>query len=202
MNIKKLLNTCFVFSLQVQFYTIWTWVSEMLIFAAVPLIVLVFNVLVIKEIKKINKFQTSFGQDQCQGSNQTSTVTLLSVSFYLICTLLPATIVYAIQMSIRGGNQATHPADWSKDPTWSSYLIYYHIRRIVEEICLSNYACYVFIYYITSAYFRDEVHQLWCLKRLGKYFRCKQASEENKGQHANQSFVKCKNDEKAPPTAV
>jgi hypothetical protein len=148
----------------------------MIIFAAVPLIVLIFNILVIKEIKKINKFQASFGQDPSRGSNQTSTVTLLSVSFYLICTLLPATIVYAIQMSIKSGNLATNPADWSKDPTWSSYMIYYHIRRIVEEICLSNYACYVFIYCITSAYFRAEVHKIWC---FGKYFQCKQTSEEN-----------------------
>lgn len=161
--------------------------SEMVIFVAVPLIVLVFNILVIREIKKINRFQSSIGQDQSRGSNQTSTMTLLSVSFYLICTLLPATIVYAIQMSIRAGNPETHPADWSTDPTWSSYLIYYHIRRIVEEICLSNYACYVFIYYITSGYFRNEVYSLWCFR---KCYYCRKSSEENKVSNASYCMVK------------
>ncbi|XP_060563613.1 proteinase-activated receptor 1-like isoform X1 [Ruditapes philippinarum] len=190
-------DACEIIGYKEFFYTIWTWVSEMIIFAAVPLIVLIFNILVIKEIKKINKFQASFGQDR--GSNQTSTVTLLSVSFYLICTLLPATIVYAIQMSIKSGNLATHPADWSKDPTWSSYMIYYHIRRIVEEICLSNYACYVFIYYITSAYFRAEVHKMWC---LGKYFQCKQTSEENQKSSTNYSIIKGKCIDKTIPTDV
>ncbi|XP_045216758.1 growth hormone secretagogue receptor type 1-like [Mercenaria mercenaria] len=195
-------DACEIKGYKNTFYTIWTWVSEMVIFVAVPLIVLVFNILVIREIKKINKFQASFGHDQIRGSNQTSTVTLLSVSFYLICTLLPATIVYAMQMSITMGNPGTKPADWSKDPTWSTYLIYYHIRRIVEEICLSNYACYVFIYCITSAYFRAEVHKLWCLRKAGKYLDCKQTSEENKVSSTNYCIVKGKSIDKTVPTDV
>jgi len=151
----------------VYFNITWTLVSEMLIFVAVPLTVLVFNILVIREIKKMSQFSTSFGNEQGrQGSNQTSTVTLLSVSFYLIFTLLPATIVYAIQTQFLPGNLETPPEEWATDPTWFDYLTYYHIRRIVEEICLSNFACYVFIYYATSALFRQRVHALWCVKPL------------------------------------
>ena len=156
-------DVCEIQPQRIHFYEVWTWFSEMLIFAAVPLAVLVSNILVIKEIKRINRFGNSVGHES--SSNQTSTITLLSVSFYLICTLLPATIVYTIQLSIHPGNLSTPPKDWAKDSTWSSYLTYYHIRRIVEEICFSNYACYVFIYYITSSYFRAEVHKLWCCAR-------------------------------------
>lgn len=168
-------GVCDIRTTNFMFYSVWTWISEMLIFLVVPLTVLVFNILVIVEIRKINKFSTSFGKDCGRGLNQTSTITLLSVSFYLICTLLPATIVYAIQLSIKPGNFETEPADWSKDDTWSTYLTYYHIRRIIEEICLSNYACYVFIYYITSGYFREEVQKICCFNHRA---RCESVSKE------------------------
>ncbi|XP_052797037.1 uncharacterized protein LOC128229264 [Mya arenaria] len=148
------------------FYSVWTWVSEMVIFVAVPVTVLVFNILVIREIKKMSQMTTSFGNDAGRASNQTSTVTLLSVSFYLIFTLLPATIVYAIQTTISLGNMTTPPEEWTNDDSWSTYLTYYHVRRIIEEICLSNYACYVFIYYATSDVFRQKVHEWWCWKRF------------------------------------
>ena len=151
-----------------DFYVSWTWFSETLIFLIVPVTVLVFNIMVIVEIKKINKFGAGFGQEGGRGSNQTSTITLLSVSFYLICTLLPATIVYTIQLSIPTGNLAIPPDRWASDPSWQSYLIYYHIRRIVEEICFSNYCCYVFIYYITSSYFQDAVKLILGIDKCAK----------------------------------
>lgn len=176
---SPVIGVCDITENIVKFYEVWTWISEMLIFLLVPLTVLVFNILVIIEIRKINRFSTSFGLESGRGVNQTSTITLLSVSFYLICTLLPATIVYAIQLSIKQGNLGTPPADWSKDVTWSSYLTYYHIRRIVEEICLSNYACYVFIYYITSGYFRDEVQKIWCFSHICSSKSC--SSEKRNG---------------------
>lgn len=151
-----------------DFYVSWTWFSETLIFFIIPVTVLVFNIMVIVEIKKINSFGAGFGHDAGRSSHQTSTITLLSVSFYLICTLLPATIVYTIQLSIPTGNLATPPDQWASDPTWNSYLIYYHIRRIIEEICFSNYSCYVFIYYITSAYFQEEVKRMFKIDKCAK----------------------------------
>ena len=164
-NTKR--NLCFYRPGARPFYIVWTWVSEMLIFALVPLFVLVFNILVIREIKQLTR-RASFrmykdGQRQST-FNQTSTVTLLSVSFYLICTLLPATIVYTLQSLIPTGDHALPPKDWPHDPQWQKYLTYYVIRKIVEEICFSNYACYVFIYYITGSYFRNEVHKIFCCK--------------------------------------
>ncbi|KAH3840348.1 hypothetical protein DPMN_113795 [Dreissena polymorpha] len=137
----------------VTFNSIWTWASEMLIFVGVPLTVLVFSILVIREIKRMTVLTSSQGVETGRGTNHTSTVTLLSVSFYLICTLLPATIVFTIQSSIPYGNSMTPAHKWVNDESWALYLTYYHIRRIIEEICMSNYACYVFIYYATSTFF-------------------------------------------------
>ena len=156
-----------------EFYILWTWFSEMLVFLIVPVTVLVFNIMVIVEIRRINKFGTTMGQEGGRGSNQTSTITLLSVSFYLICTLLPATIVYTIQLSIPTGDLNTPPEHWASDPTWKSYLIYYHIRRIIEEICFSNYSCYVFIYYITSSYFQDETKRMLGVEKCAKKLAAK-----------------------------
>ena len=161
-------NLCFFRHGARPFYEVWTWVSEMVIFALVPLSVLVFNIFVIREIKQLTRRASfrMYKDSQRQNSfNQTSTVTLLSVSFYLICTLLPATIVYTLQSLISTGDHHLRPEDWPHDPQWQKYLTYYTIRKIVEEICFSNYACYVFIYYITGAYFRNEVHKLVCCKR-------------------------------------
>ena len=165
------------------FNEICTWITEMICFAVTPLTVLVLNIFVILEIRRINKFVPGLGQDSDKSSGQTSTFTLLSVSFYLICTLLPATIVYIIQLSIEHGNKNTHPNDWSKDSTWKSYLIYYHIRKVIEEICFSNFACYFFIYYTTSQYFRAQVNSLFKV--------CSQRKDpcEDSITHTNYEFV-------------
>lgn len=149
------------------FYVVWTWVSEMLIFAVVPLAVLIFNILVIREIKNLTKrssFRMHRDSTSRGSSNQTSTVTLLSVSFYLICTLLPATIVYTMQSLIKTGEHTIPTEKWPEDPQWQIYLTYFTIRKVVEEVCFSNYACYVFIYYITGSYFRTEVHKILCFR--------------------------------------
>ena len=158
-------TACFIRQEAKHFYDVWTWVSEMVVFAFVPLTVLVFNILVIREIKRITHRALSNmhnGNHRHHQSSQTSTVTLLSVSFYLICTLLPATIVYTLQSLIPMGDRQIPPEDWSDDPQWQRYLTYYTIRKIVEEITFSNYACYVFIYYITGTHFRKEVQKLFC----------------------------------------
>lgn len=167
------------------FYFKWTWVSEMLIFAVVPLAVLIFNVLVIREIKRLTRRASlrMHRDSTARGSsNQTSTVTLLSVSFYLICTLLPATIVYALQSLIPTGDHRIPNDQWSSDPQWQRYLTYFAIRKVVEEICFSNYACYVFIYYITGSYFRTEVHKILCFRLCSsnrKHSRSKNISSKS-----------------------
>jgi hypothetical protein len=144
----------------VHFYSYWTWVTEILIFGIVPVVMLIFNVLVIKEIRRLTTQGAISMPGQSSASSPASTVTLLSVSFYYICTLLPATIVYSLQSAIPTGSESIPPHLWSTDPAWNSYFTYITVRKVVEEICLSNYASYIIIYYITGPYFRRRVNEM------------------------------------------
>ncbi|XP_052100192.1 thyrotropin-releasing hormone receptor-like isoform X1 [Mytilus californianus] len=145
-----------------KFEKIWTLVTEILHFLLIPLCVLIFNILVIIEIRKIDARDTTRLYSGHSGrATTTSTVTLLSVSFYFICTLLPASIVYAMQSLLPYGNKMS-VQKMVLDPTWRKYLQYLMIRKVVEEICLSNQACYFFIYYLTGSLFRKRVHNMCC----------------------------------------
>ena len=77
-------NVCFYRPGARVVYDIWTWVSEMVIFAFVSLLVLVFNLHVIREIKQLTRRASfrMYKDSQRQNSfDQISTVTFLSVSF-------------------------------------------------------------------------------------------------------------------------
>ncbi|ESO92673.1 hypothetical protein LOTGIDRAFT_162599 [Lottia gigantea] len=153
--------------------SIWTWVTEILIFSVVPLAALVFNILVIIEIRALSSGGPAHLGPGSGSSQTASTVTLLCVSFYLIFTWLPATVVYSIQMAIPLGGVYLTDDQIKIDPTWSSYFTYYIIRKILEEFTISNSACYFFIYYITGKHFRQETKDILgvdkcCQKRQGK----------------------------------
>ena len=150
------------------FNTVWSWITEIVIFGLIPVSCLIINILVIREIKRLSIQSAARGQEG-PSSNAASTTTLLAVSFYFIFTLLPATIVYVIQTSIKQGNPALPFSEWNSDPVWNSYFRYLTARKIVEEICLSNYAAYFVIYYTTGVYFRREFKLLIGLNKLKKH---------------------------------
>ncbi|KAL3867454.1 hypothetical protein ACJMK2_044656 [Sinanodonta woodiana] len=151
-----------------EFHTIWTWLTESILFFLAPVMVLVINILVIREIRRLSlEGAVRLPNQQTSGtSNVVSTITLLCVSFYFICALLPATIVYALQSAIPQGDFTLPLAEWVNDPIWRNYFKYLTIRKVVEEICLSNYAAYFFIYFLTGVFFRRECVKLFKLRRL------------------------------------
>lgn len=149
-----------------KFNTVWTWITEMVIFGAIPIACLIINILVIVEIKRLALQSAARGQGQ--SSNAASTTTLLAVSFFFIFTLLPATIVYALQNVIEQGNPMLPLSEWPSDPIWSEYFTYLTIRKLIEEICLSNYAVNFIIYYSTGPYFRREVKSILGIRKLVK----------------------------------
>ena len=157
-----------------KFQTVWTATTELMFFLLVPLCVLIFNILVIREIKRI----TSHGPAVNSGGSQTSTVTLLTVSFYFICTLLPASVVYAIQNELPSGDPSIvyDLEALAVDPAWRKYFKYMAIRKVVEEMCLSNSACYFFIYYITGKYFRKQVNTCFGINKCCKKISRKESS--------------------------
>ena len=164
---------CMLRNTTTDFYTAWTWVTEMLIFGVIPIGCLIINCRVIFEIKKIAK-QSAALQNKAEASNAAATRTLLAVSFYFISTMLPATIVYAIQTSVPQGDPYLAPLDnWASDPVWKGYFSYLTVRKTVEELCLSNYAVYFIIYFATGVYFRRRFREIVGLgkmwdKRAGK----------------------------------
>ncbi|CAL1526137.1 unnamed protein product [Lymnaea stagnalis] len=159
-----------------NFIELWTWLTELLLFGVAPLAALFFNILVIREIRSL----TSGGPAHTgmSGGSQASTVTLLCVSFYLICTWLPYTIVYSLYKQFPIGDFSMASDAVKNDPTWQRHFLYNTIRVILIEITLSNSACYFFIYYATGKHFRDSVHDLLCPTKC--------VQENNRGHHAKQ----------------
>ena len=72
---------------------------------------------------------------------------LLTVSFYVILTTLPATLVYMHPTTPGGMNLMA--AEISVDPVWARYFHDFTVRKIVDELCISNYACNLFLYLST-----------------------------------------------------
>lgn len=165
----------------IKFEKVWTMVTEMLLFFIIPVCVLVFNVCVIREIKRItNTVPVNSPQSGC--GSPTSTITLLSVSFYFICTLLPASIVYALQSLLPQGVYPSTLEEMAVDPVWQRYFTYLTIRKVVEEICLSNNALYGYIYYITGPHFRKEVNKLFGISK------CKQLVKKSSTQNPKSEY--------------
>ena len=129
----------------------------MLIFLLVPLVILTFNILVIREVRKLSntgQFNLPGQVKNAKGSSRATTVMLMSVSFYVIFTTLPATVVYALVSHFREGSLYLTDEEIFADSSWSRYRAYLTVRKIVEEICLSHYACNFFLYFITGEHFR------------------------------------------------
>ena len=94
-------------------------------------------------------------------TNRSTTITLLWVSFYLILTTFPVTLVFAIQTAIPLGN-AMSLHNMGQDPTWRNYLAYYASRVIIKEIGMSHHVGNVFIYLVTSKKFRGQLkNRFW-----------------------------------------
>ena len=84
-------------------WSVWTWATEMLIFMVVPLIILAVNLRVIHEIYRIADRSINPMSSRQTGAAATNAM-LLSVSFYVIATVLPATIVYTLAVTFPEGS--------------------------------------------------------------------------------------------------
>ena len=132
---------------------IWIWMTESLMFIIVPFLVLVLNVLVIQAIRRTSAVHqnTSSG---CR-NRSTTTVMLLSVSFYFILTTLPCTLVYVLLKD----------SDVLACASSRTNLL----RTVSDEIGLTHFAYNFYIYMITGKLFRVEFKRLFTSK-----FYCKQ----------------------------
>ncbi|XP_076465301.1 uncharacterized protein LOC143297030 isoform X2 [Babylonia areolata] len=163
-----------------SFWNVWTWVVDMLLFALLPLVVLLFNALVLREIVRLSRNgiisrQVSRGGGGGggdgggggSGGTTASTLTLLCVSFFLIVTQLAATLVNTLQSAYPPGPHLLTDLQLGTDATWRAFFTYLDCRKVLETLCLSHYSCYFFVYCLTGKHFRREVrHLLTCQGRL------------------------------------
>ena len=148
-------------------WNIWSWITELFIFLVVPLCVLTFNMLVIREARRLSAFEQKQLQTHSQKTSAT-TIMLLAVSFYLIFTTLPVTIVYASVLNFdEGPNCVSH----NIDPTWQRYYTYILWRKVIEEIGITHFALNFYIYMITGKQFRKEFKRLLIRKGLPEKLR-------------------------------
>lgn len=146
-----------------SFWNIWSWATDLLFFLVVPMAVLVFNILVIRETKRLSKYQ----QTQLHGRQQktsATTVMLLAVSFYLICATLPVTVVYVTVLNFKEGPPCVIQ---DEDPTWRRHWQYILVRAVVEEIGITHFALNFYIYMIVGKQFRREFKHL-IMNLIGK----------------------------------
>jgi len=98
---------------------------------------------------------------------------LLTVSFYVIFTTLPATLVYVLANAFPEVRPTFHgacvtttelmPTGEQEDPelvAWNRWVVYATVRTVVNEICLSHYACNFFFYVVTGKEFRAALGRL------------------------------------------
>ena len=94
---------------------------------------------------------------------------LLSVSFYVIFTTLPATVVYVLYAVFPEGPyldpSTCRPVDMALDATWRRHVIYQLVTKIVNELCLSHYACNFIVFAVTGLEFRRELVRVLCRRR-------------------------------------
>ena len=148
-------------------WNIWSWITELLIFLVVPLLVLTFNILVIREAKRLSAYEQRQMHTHSQKTSAT-TIMLLAVSFYLIFTTLPVTIVYASVLNFEEGPECV---SHDTDPTWQRYYTYVLWRKVIEEIGITHFALNFYIYLITGKQFRKEFKRLLIGKGLPEKIR-------------------------------
>ena len=201
----------------------WSWASELTIFLVVPVVILVINILVMLEVRRMsgplepqssssvheggfrfnltnshsNKSPNTSTDTHHSAASRRATVTsggavprnncvattnamLLSVSFYVIFTTLPATVVYVLAYAFDEGDTSLPLDQIPNDPVWTKHFVYIMIRKIVDEICLSHYACNFFLFAITGKMFRQSFFSL---------VRCRSRSEFSKSEQSTKYYT-------------
>ena len=153
-------------------WSVWSWVTELLVFGLVPLTILVLNILVIKEVKKMSASEEKRlclkkGHKSSSHGPSATTFMLLVVSFYLIFTTLPVTVCYAINLNFPHGDVTLTDAQIAADPTWQRHLNFYTVRKLFENFGMSHYACNFYLYILTGKVFRKEFRRMFLKKCVG-----------------------------------
>jgi len=75
---------------------------------------------------------------QMSNTAAATTAMLLTVSFYVIATTLPATVVYVLEDTFPQGSVYLSDEQIAVDYCWQRFFRYLTVRRIIEEVRLSG----------------------------------------------------------------
>ena len=139
-----------------DFYEIWNWTSNLVMFGAFPVVVLVLNICVLRQIhlaRSLYMGSDTLHRHVANSKFTPTSATLMWISFYLILCKLPVTVMMCLENIIVFG-QDMSLEDMSNDGTWQKYFSYYTARKMIDEMSISHHACNIFIYAATSKQFR------------------------------------------------
>jgi hypothetical protein len=152
-------------------YMMWSLITELLVFGIVPLAILILNILVICEVKKMSaseeKRMCLKKGHKTGGQTSATTFMLLVVSFYLIFTTLPVTVCYTLNLNFPAGPLMMTDEQILQDSTWRSHFNFSTVRRLLENFGMSHYACNFYLYMLTGKVFRREFRRIFlarCVK--------------------------------------
>lgn len=155
-----------------KIYTIWSFVSESIIFFVVPVVTLLLNIFVIREAQKslsrretMNTCNKSISSPRVHRKGKhykPSTKTLLCISFFRILTQLPISITYTMQNLDAFSFGKIMPLEkMSTDPQWKQFILYWGARSIIEALGASHHALSIFIFYASTKQFRAEIKNIY-----------------------------------------
>lgn len=161
-----------------SFWDVYSWTAETLIFLVSPLLIVVFNSLVIAEQRKVTARERELTSSIIRSGKSrpksaapsATTIMLLVVSFYLIFTTLPVTVSYVLYNSFPAGNTSMADTEVLTDRTWQTYFDYWMAKVIIQEFGMSHFACNIIIYLCTGRIFRSELRKLLCGRRSKRGF--------------------------------
>ncbi|KAK3786638.1 hypothetical protein RRG08_027595 [Elysia crispata] len=133
-----------------QDFIIYQMIFEAIAFFFVPMTILVLNVLVIREMRRVSRMEPTQLQGGPSPRTGATTVMLLAVSFYQIFTTLPISVVYGYVKYI---------PKTVKDRTTEMDLDL--ALTIIKEYGITHYAFNFIIYMITGKMFRQEMRRLF-----------------------------------------
>ncbi|KAL3865709.1 hypothetical protein ACJMK2_043071 [Sinanodonta woodiana] len=154
-NYNKEVNDCLRRIDKLEIWESWTWSTEMVIFLAVPVMILALNILVVFEIRKSRKIALKL--HRILFKTTATTTMLLAASFFFILTTLPVSVAYALNNSFPPGRIHNSLLDINEDPTWRAHLRYYEARKIIYNVGLTHYVINFYLYLVAGDKFRRDV---------------------------------------------
>lgn len=151
---------------------LWNLSIEILTFVLVPLAILVLNIFVIADMRRLSRMeQVTLHHGHSQRTSAT-TVMLLAVSFYLILTVLPVTIAYTVYYEFEINEELRDPlSELVLQPRVQRHINYQFALACIREIGITHYAFNIIIYVTTGKAFRKELKRLVVKGVCGKLSR-------------------------------